>query len=181
MIKTIGLTCILLLCSFVFIFADGAGGMLLGIQKEDRPFPHEVSIRSILYYGGFGYGVVRSNYIFGGFGYWLGDQDYDNIAGGIGGAMFGLRFINRPLFVALFLNMGAGGIAVNVENHRDSMYFVLFGEILLEAGIPVTSKYMISGYVGYQVMENVISESGFDTFFSYNPVIGVRISIGKFY
>jgi hypothetical protein len=185
MMKTIGLVCILLLCSSFFIFADGAGGILLGTQTAELPLPEGVIIRSnsmnIFYTGGFGYGIVESNQIIGGFGYSFGDSDYDDIAGGIGGVTLGHRIIGRPLFIALLLNLGAGGISINDEYNRNSGYFVLFSELLFEAGVPVMPWCMISGYVGYQVMGNVITGGFFDTFISYTPVIGIKISFGKFY
>lgn len=183
--KTNVLIIILLLFSSALIFADGAGGILFGTQTAELPLPFNISFKNnsmnLFYSGGFGYGISESNQIIGGFGYSFGDTLEDSDIGGIGGITIGHRLIGRPLFLALLVNIGAGGIAVNNENDIYSGHFVLFGELLLEAGIPVIPWCMVSGYMGYQVMGNVITGGFLDTFISYTPVIGVKISFGKFY
>ena len=86
-------------------FADGAGGMYYGLQTSEYPFLKDYPIRNnslgLACYGGYGYGV-HGNTITGGFGFALTDMNGDTgIAGGFGGVINGVRFIDRPITVSL--------------------------------------------------------------------------------
>lgn len=198
----VSLAVILLACAPA-LFADGGGGMFLGYQISQYPlleeYPIENNTLGLIYYGGFGYGVSyhmsrlftdsyhRSDYlnsVGGGFGFVLMDaENPENIIGGFGGVIAGLRLIKRPLNISILTCTGFGGIATGRYSYFTGGYkglFVVSEEITLEVGLPLIDWFMPTAYAGYQIIGNVVPGRLFETFLSYTPVAGIRIQFGDF-
>jgi hypothetical protein len=181
MMKTrIGLVCVLLgALALGTVWADGAGGSFLGYTVGDAEIPGDFHVpgtgESLTYFGGYGYGVARRGVINGGFGLALLDRADDGYAGGIGGFISGLRILRVPFHLALVSWTGLGGVSA-----RDRGYFVAFGELDLELGLPIVPWFMPTVYVGYQVIGNLIPGLPFQQSLTHNAVAGFRISWGDF-
>jgi hypothetical protein len=178
---------LLMLLAGTAVFADGAGGMYYGLQTSEYPFLKDYPIRNnslgLAYYGGYGYGV-HGNTITGGFGFAITDTDGETgIAGGFGGVINGIRFVDWPVTVSLISWTGLGGISAGNQADGDSEegYFAFMEEITLELGIPINQWFMPSLYAGYQIAGNLAPGTPFEDFLVYTPVIGVRVAWGKFY
>jgi len=170
-----------------FGFADGAGGMYYGLQTSEYPFLKDYPIRNnslgLACYGGYGYGV-HGNTITGGFGFAITDVNGDTgIAGGFGGVINGVRFIDRPVTVSLISWTGIGGISTGNQESvgGEEGFFAFIEEITLELGVPINRWFMPSLYAGYQIAGNLAPGVPFEDFLVYTPVIGMRVAWGKFY
>ena len=167
--------------------ADGARGIYYGLQTSEYPFLKDYPIRNnslgLACYGGYGYGV-HGNTITGGFGFAITDTDGDTgIAGGFGGVINGVRFIDRPVTVSLISWTAIGGISTGNRESGDGEegFFAFREEITLELGIPINRWFMPSLYAGYQIAGNLAPGTPFEDFLVYTPVIGMRVAWGKFY
>jgi len=167
------------------VFADGAGGMFFSYQTSQYPFleNHPVLNNSLglIYYGGYGYGVDRKGNISGGFGLAIHDPEFKEggVVGGFGGVISGYRILKRPVSLSIVSWTGFGGLATgDYETEAGNGFFSLFFELAVEAGIPITSWFMPVVYAGYQVIGNMIPGEFFSHFFSYTPVIGIRLCWG---
>jgi hypothetical protein len=166
-------------------FADGAGGMFYGLQTSEYPFLKDYPVRNnslgLAYYGGYGYGV-HGNAITGGFGFAVTDTDGNTgIAGGFGGVINGVRFIDWPVTVSLISWTAVGGISTGTQEEGEEGFFAFMEEITLELGIPINRWFMPSVYAGYQFAGNLAPGKPFEDFLVYTPVVGVRVAWGKFY
>ncbi len=183
---------IILCCLLLFLFsetvaADGGGGMIMGYQISQYPFFEDNYILNnnmgLIYYGGFGYGVSNRDIISGGFGYAL--MDHTNgtgIAGGFGGVIKGIRILKRPINLSLISYTGFGGIYTGSHIAEDGhAFFCISEELNLELGFPLFRWFMPVIYVGYQAAGNIIPGKPFQSFLSYTPVAGIKISWGDFY
>jgi hypothetical protein len=181
------LLALFLLLTGLTAFADGCGGLYYGLQTSEYPFLKDYPVRNnslgLAYYGGYGYGV-HGHTITGGFGFAITDIDGDTaIAGGFGGVINGVQFIDKPVTVSLISWTALGGISTgNQEGESgEEGFFAFMQEITLELGIPINRWFMPSLYAGYQIAGNLIPGTPFDDFLVYTPVIGVRVAWGKFY
>lgn len=168
-------------------FTDGAGGMYYGLQTSEYPFLKDYPVRNnslgLAYYGGYGYGV-HGHTITGGFGFAITDTDGDTgIAGGFGGVINGVRFIDWPVTVSLISWTAIGGISTGNQEGGDGEegFFAFVEEITLELGIPINRWFMPSLYAGYQIAGNLAPGTPFEDFLVYTPVVGMRVAWGKFY
>jgi hypothetical protein len=185
--KLMVLLALLLVPACAAIFADGAGGMYYGLQTAEYPFLKDYPVRNnsmgLSYYGGYGYGV-HGNTIIGGFGFAITDTDRETgIAGGFGGIINGVRFIDWPVTLSLISWTAIGGISTGNQESSDGEegFFALMEEITLELGIPINRWFMPSVYAGYQIAGNLAPGAPFEDFVVYSPVFGVRMAWGKFY
>ena len=182
------LTFVLVAMSLSTAWGDsgGGGGMLVGYQTSGYPFleAYPVSNNSLdlIYYGGFGYGVSRDGAIAGGFGFAIMDvSGQSEIAGGFGGFISGIRLIQRPINLSVVSWTGLGGISTGIYPAAGYQgFFAILQEVTLEIGFPVLRWFMPTIYAGYQVAGNLIPGVPFSTFFSYTPVVGLRIQWGSF-
>jgi len=167
------------------ISADGGGGLFFGYQTNSYPLLDEIANNSLglAYYGGFGYGVGSNQGIVGGFGMAIMDIDNETgIAGGFGGIVSGLRIVSRPINVSILSLTGFGGISAGFEPAGEyGGFFAISQELSLELGIPILPWFMPTLYVGYQVVGSIIPGIPFGGFFSYTPVVGIRMQWGDFY
>jgi hypothetical protein len=168
-------------------FTDGAGGMYYGLQTSKYPFLKDYPVRNnslgLAYYGGYGYGV-HGHTITGGFGFAITDTDGDSgIAGGFGGVINGVRFIDWPVTVSLISWTAVGGISTGNQESGDGKegFFAFMEEITLELGLPINRWFMPSLYAGYQIAGNLAPGTPFEDFLVYTPVVGMRVAWGKFY
>jgi hypothetical protein len=104
-------------------FTDGAGGVYYGLQTSEYPFLKDYPVRNnslgLACYGGYGYGV-HGHTITGGFGFAVTDTNGDTgIAGGFGGVINGVRFIDWPVTVSLISWTAVGGISTGNEESTD--------------------------------------------------------------
>jgi len=166
--------------------ADGAGGVTCGFQTASYPFLESVRVVNnnygLAYYGGYGYGV-RDHMISGGFGYVIADPTGESGAvGGFGGVISGVRILRLPIQISIVSWTGFGGIYTGVDQYdRGRGFFCASEELSLEVGLPITRWLMPVVYAGYQVAGNLVPGPAFQAFFSYTPVVGVRLAWGKFY
>jgi hypothetical protein len=167
--------------------ADGAGGVYYGLQTAEYPFLQDYPVRNnsmgLTYYGGYGYGV-HGHTITGGFGFAITDTDGGTgIAGGFGGVINGVRFVDWPVTVSLISWTAIGGISSGNQegSEPDDGFFAFMEEITLELGIPINRWFMPSIYAGYQIAGNLAPGTPFEDFLVYTPVIGMRVAWGKFY
>lgn len=170
--------------SGISVFADGCGGMFYGLQTTEYPFlknhPVHNNSMGLAYYGGYGYGV-HGRTITGGFGFAITDTDGDTgIAGGFGGVINGVRFVDWPVTLSLISWTAVGGISTGNQESDDG-FFAIMEEITLELGIPVNRWFMPTLYAGYQIAGNLIPGTPFEDFLVYTPVVGARVAWGKFY
>jgi hypothetical protein len=168
-------------------FSDGAGGVYYGLQTSKYPFLKDYPVRNnslgLACYGGYGYGVHGHN-IIGGFGFAVADMSGDTgIAGGFGGVINGLRFIDWPVTVSLISWTALGGISTGnqASGEAEEGFFAFLEEVTLELGIPINRWFMPSLYAGYQIAGNLAPGTPFEDFLSYTPVVGLRVAWGKFY
>ena len=107
-------------------------------------------------------------------------------AGGGGGAYFGYQTSTYPLLSdnypsAIMSFTGFGGIATGSNRPEGARgFFAISEEITHEIGIPLVEWFMPTVYAGYQTIGNVIPGQLFKTFFSYTPVVGIRVQWGDF-
>lgn len=184
-----------LLISFILVFVSGlatarsggGGGMLIGYQTSTYPFleryPLAGNNMELIYYGGFGYGVSWDRSIAGGFGYAITDvAGGSRIAGGFGGFLGGFRLLDRPVNISIVSWTGLGGLYTGIRSASGYQgFFGLLQEVTLELGIPIIRWFMPTLFAGYQVAGNLIPGVPFEAFFSYTPVIGLRLQWGSFY
>lgn len=168
------------------LHADGGGGMFSGYQTCHYPilsdFPVSRNTMGLLYFGGYGYGISENGNLIGGFGYAILDQEgITGIAGGMGGILVGKRIMKRPISLMLVSWTGFGGIYSGKVNTggAGSGFFCISQELQIELGIPLTDWFVLSPYLGYQVVGNLIPGKLFSSFVSYTPVIGVKITWGN--
>lgn len=172
------------------VFANGfsaLGGIYYGIQTTSSliskiNLPEESN--DLLYFGGYGY-VSFNDYIFGGFGFALLNNSlsisYNDIGGGFGGIISGMRVIDSVLQLNLLLWLGLGGIGIlNTSNFIDikETYFAAYAELTLEAGIKLSPWMGLFVYGGYQIIGNLIPGVAFQEFRNLTPVLGVRLCWG---
>ncbi len=169
------------------VLADGCGGMFGGLQTSEYPFLKDYPVRNnsmgLAYYGGFGYGV-HDRTITGGFGFAVADTNGDTgISGGFGGVINGFQLIQWPVTVSLISWTALGGIHTGEQKSAEGYdgFFSFLEEITLELGIPFSRWFMPTFYMGYQFAGNLIPGTPFDDFFTYTPVVGIRVAWGKFY
>ncbi len=166
--------------------SGGGGGMLVGYQTSSYPFLEAYPVTNnsfdLIYYGGFGYGVSYDGAIAGGFGFAIMDvSGQSEIAGGFGGFISGLRLIERPINLSIVSWTGIGGISTGIYSATgDEGFMGLLQEVTLEIGFPLLRWFMPTIYTGYQIAGNLIPGVPFRDFFSYTPVLGLRIQWGSF-
>ncbi len=169
------------------LFADGGGGMSFGYQTTTYPFLENYSVANnnmdLIYYGGYGYGVSRKGFITGGFGFTIMDSGSSSgFAGGFGGIINGIRLLDVPVTISLTSWTGFGGVYTGpYSNTPYRGFFTIFEEIDLEVVLPLMRWFMPTIYAGYQLAGNIIPGRFGQQYFSYTPVIGIRLAWGKFY
>jgi len=175
-----------LVLSLGSIFADGGGGILIGYQAGKYPFFEKNYLASrnmgLMYYGGFGYGLQGRRVIHGGFGYAISDPTGEsNIWGGFGGPITGFRIIRKPVTISITSWTGFGGVYTGRNTvNPDRGFFCISEDLQLEIGLPILRWFMPVIFVGYQVSANLVPAPPIIGFLSYTPVMGMRITWGKF-
>ena len=178
--------CLLFICLSVMSFADGGGGFFFGMQASQYPllenYPVNNNSMGLSCFGGYGYGITR-HVIAGGFGYaFLDLNDTSGIAGGLGGIISGARILRWPISLSIVSWTGVGGISTgSYETAAGSGFFCISEELTVGLGIPLLRWFMPVVYAGYQVVGNLIPGQIFQAFFSYTPVVGIRLSWGEFF
>jgi len=166
-------------------FADGGGGFFYGLQTTEYPFLQCYPIRNnslgLMYTGGYGYGI-SDHEITGGFGVALSDFERETgISGGYGGVINGFRGKLGPVNLMLTAWTGIGGLKYRQPlSMEERGYLIVTEEIDLEIGVAVLPWFMPVLFAGYQVMGNLYPELPFQGFFSYAPVVGLRLAWGHF-
>lgn len=185
--KILTVVILILIITNVWARGGGAGGTFFGYQISTYPFlENSVQIPNnslgLAYFGGFGWGADRNGIINGGFGMAVLDPSNESgIAGGFGGAVNGFQILTWPVHLNLMSYTGFGGIySGNNAQYPDSGFFAISEEIDIELGVPVFNWFMPIVYVGYQVAGNVIPGKMLSAFFSYTPVMGIRLAWGSF-
>lgn len=187
MAKKICLLGIVLLLSYTAAFADGGGGVFYGQQVTQYPFFENYDITNntmgLIYYGGFGYGIDEEEIIKGGFGMTIYDPTWQSgIVGGFGGVIAGLRILKLPINISVISYTGFGGLYSGKHKETpNSGFFAISEEINLEIGVPIFKWFMPVIYAGYQIQGNVLPGRLFESFLSYTPVLGVKMTWGIFY
>ena len=178
---------VLILVVAVSGFGDGGGGMLFGYQTSHYPFLENYEIANnslnLVYFGGYGYGISGTSGIIGGFGQaFMSVDGASGIAGGVGGIVAGVRIFSRPITLSLVSWTGLGGIYTGThETDSGKGFFALSEEITVEIGLPILRWFMPTVFAGYQVAGNLIPGTPLTSFFSYTPVVGLRLQWGRFY
>lgn len=185
-LRVAGCAIALMVLSGVAAFAAGGGGFYTGYQTSRYPILDQYgppsNNMSVIYYGGYGYGVSHDGVISGGFGFGFGDSATSSeLAGGFGGVISGYRFLYWPVNLSLVTWTGVGGVYTgNSSLHPHNGYFCVSAELDLEVGLPVLPWFMPVVYAGYQFIGNLSGGKPFDEFISYTPVVGVRFAWGGF-
>lgn len=171
----------------VFAGGGGGGGVFYGYQVSNYDFlleNYEIpnNTLGLSYFGGYGYGVSRDGIISGGFGMAIVDTELDSgITGGFGGVINGIQILDWPIHLSLVSYTGFGGIYTGSHSSTpNSGFFAVSEEIDLEIGLPLFGWFMPTVFIGYQVAGNIIPGDLFSSFFSYSPVVGIRIGWGSF-
>jgi len=118
----------------------------------------------------------------GGFGYTICDPTGEsNIWGGFGGPITGFRIIRRPVTIAITSWTGFGGVYTGKNTVNPGRgFFCISEDLQLEIGLPLLRWFMPVVFAGYQVAVNLVPAPPITGFLSYTPVIGMRLTWGKF-
>ena len=151
--------------------AGGAGGVGFSGQLFDPRLSNtDLGVTQI---GGFGYGVGADGSRVGGFGTAFLSESGD-MAGGLGGMVFGHEWRGGPLVLALTLWGGLGGGALGGGG-----YMLAYGAAQVELGVWVLPWMQLSAYVGYEVLGNVVPGVPFGRALLRTPMLGMRLAWGS--